>query len=385
MKFSFFYHSLVSDWNHGNAHFLRGVVSELMERGHAVSVFEPSDSWSRDNLLRHEGSTALMAFGRAYPHLQSYIYEPETLNLPRIASESDVVLVHEWNEPWLVNRLGDLRRRDDSFRLLFHDTHHRIISDRNWLKRFRLEHYDGVLAFGEVISEVYRYLGWNHRVWTWHEAADTRMFFPRPLPENVARRDVVWVGNWGDDERSRELEDFLLRPCRELQLDSTLYGVRYPQTVLQQLAADNINYRGWLANFQVPEIFAQHRATIHVPRRYYRDHLPGIPTIRPFEAMACGIPLITAPWEDCEQLFTAGKDYLIAHNTSEMKRLLNDVLHDDEFAQSLAQHALNTIREHHSCTHRVDQLMALLENDLGLSDSPTPTGTTTGRHQHASL
>ena len=43
MKFAFFYHSLQSCWNHGNAHFLRGVVRELASRGHDVTLFEPAD------------------------------------------------------------------------------------------------------------------------------------------------------------------------------------------------------------------------------------------------------------------------------------------------------------------------------------------------------
>ena len=34
MRIVLFVHSLVSDWNHGNAHFLRGVVRELLARGH---------------------------------------------------------------------------------------------------------------------------------------------------------------------------------------------------------------------------------------------------------------------------------------------------------------------------------------------------------------
>ena len=45
------YHSLVSDWNHGNAHFLRGVVTELQDAGHTVDVYEPEDGWSRRNLV----------------------------------------------------------------------------------------------------------------------------------------------------------------------------------------------------------------------------------------------------------------------------------------------------------------------------------------------
>ena len=52
-------HSLVSDWNHGNAHFLRGVVSELLDRGHDVRVFEPLDGWSRANLVVDQGRVAV--------------------------------------------------------------------------------------------------------------------------------------------------------------------------------------------------------------------------------------------------------------------------------------------------------------------------------------
>jgi spore maturation protein CgeB len=46
-----FYHSLLSDWNHGNAHFLRGVVTELLSRGHQVAVYEPRDAWSVRKLI----------------------------------------------------------------------------------------------------------------------------------------------------------------------------------------------------------------------------------------------------------------------------------------------------------------------------------------------
>ena len=51
MRVVVFCHSLVSDWNHGNAHFLRGVLSELIARGHEVRVWEPEGAWSLKNLL----------------------------------------------------------------------------------------------------------------------------------------------------------------------------------------------------------------------------------------------------------------------------------------------------------------------------------------------
>jgi spore maturation protein CgeB len=368
MKFSFFYHSLESDWSHGSAHFLRGVVAELLSRGHEVQVFEPDDSWSRENLLSDHGAAALNAFYDAYPGLSSRAYSRSNLDMERVAEESDVVLVHEWNEPWLVNGFGELRNRlqaggnhDLDFCLLFHDTHHRAISDPSWLHRFRLDYYDGVLAFGEVLSDLYRKNGWTQNVWTWHEAADTRVFYPREPNPDLPSGELVWVGNWGDDERAAELEKFFFKPVHELQLHSHVYGVRYPRAILQKFALEGIHYCGWLPNFRVPEIFANHRVTLHVPRRYYVSSLPGVPTIRPFEAMACGIPLVSAPWDDNEGLFTAGVDYLLAKDGQQMRRHLHALLHDGDLALAQSEQALKTIRTRHTCAHRVDQLLTILD------------------------
>ena len=55
MKIVMFYHSLVSDWNHGNAHFIRGIVTELLAQGHEVRVLEPESGWSRQNLILEQG------------------------------------------------------------------------------------------------------------------------------------------------------------------------------------------------------------------------------------------------------------------------------------------------------------------------------------------
>ena len=50
MRIVMFCHSLVSDWNHGHAHFLRGIASELLARGHDLEIYEPADAESRVNL-----------------------------------------------------------------------------------------------------------------------------------------------------------------------------------------------------------------------------------------------------------------------------------------------------------------------------------------------
>jgi spore maturation protein CgeB len=357
MRFALFYHSLISDWNHGNAHFLRGVARELLARGHEVRVFEPEDAWSVQNLRADHGDAALAAFSAAYPGLASRRYGA-SLDLDEATDGCDAVIVHEWNEPELVARLGERRTRA-RWKLLFHDTHHRSVTAPHEIARYDLRHYDGVLAFGRVIRDLYRERGWAVRAWTWHEAADVRVFGPRPGAPREG--DLVWIGNWGDEERSAELRAMLIEPVRALDLRARVHGVRYPDGARAELAAAGIAYAGWLPNFAVPDAFARHAVTIHVPRRPYVEALPGIPTIRPFEALACGIPLVSAPWRDDEHLFTAGVDYLVARDGGEMIRQLRAVLADDGLAFELAAHGRATILARHTCGHRVDQLLSILE------------------------
>ena len=355
MKIVYFTHSLRSCWNHGNAHFLRGVLRELQAMGHQVRALEPESNWSFDNLLADAGEDGLAAFRAAYPDLHPETYAPDA-DLHALVDGADLVIVHEWNEPALVAGLGRLRDRDADIRVLFHDTHHRAVSAPTEMQAFDLSGYDGVLAFGETLSEVYRGWGWAGRVWTWHEAADTRLFHPPVVEQD--REGVVWIGNWGDGERTAELELFLFNPVQAAGMPLDIYGVRYPEDARAMLAGYGARYHGWAPNARAPEIFARHLATVHVPRRYYSTILPGIPTIRVFEALACGIPLISAPWQDSEHLFRSG-DYLVARAGEEVTRHLDDLWHDPAMRAELVASGLETIRARHTCAHRARELLAI--------------------------
>jgi spore maturation protein CgeB len=109
MRIVLFCHSLVSDWNHGNAHFLRGIAAELLGRGHDVQVFEPADAWSVQNLVADRGPDAIAAYRTAYPQLSSERYDPAALDLDRALDGADLVLVHEWNTHELVRAIGERR------------------------------------------------------------------------------------------------------------------------------------------------------------------------------------------------------------------------------------------------------------------------------------
>lgn len=355
MRIVMFYHSLLSDWNHGNAHFLRGIVSELLSRGHSVSVYEPKDSWSFKNLVSSYGYGSIRQLLSVYPWLRSVRYEMDSLDLDSALDGADLVIVHEWNDHGLVKKIGE-KRRTSGFKLLFHDTHHRSVTEPENMSAYDLSNYDGVLAFGEVIKDIYLTRSWAQKAWVWHEAADVKVFSPRGRPDEPDN-DLVWIGNWGDEERSEEIREFIIGPVQDLGLKARMHGVRYPEHALAALDEAGIQYKGWLPNFAVPQVFASAKATVHVPRRPYAKALPGIPTIRVFEALACGIPLVTAPWDDSEGLFDPGGDYLTVRSGSEMKMILSELLNDKDMREELSRNGRDTILKRHTCRHRADELL----------------------------
>jgi spore maturation protein CgeB len=358
MRIVVFCHSLRSDWNHGNAHFLRGVVWELRRRGHDVAVYEPDGGWSVSNLVAERGPLALAGFRAAYPGLDSAVYEEGGPDLDAALAGAGLVLVHEWTDPALVARIGEHRKARGGYRLLFHDTHHRSATDPEAVGAFDLSGYDGVLAFGRVVRDLYLEHGWAKAAFTWHEAADVRLF--RPIPGGSPEGDLVWIGNWGDEERTAELREFLLEPVRALRLRARVHGVRYPDAGRAALADAGIEYRGYLPNHEVPAVFSRFRVTVHVPRRPYARALPGIPTIRPFEALACGIPLVSAPWEDAEGLFRPGLDYRVARDGAEMARHLRELLSAPGEARAQAERGRASVLARHTCAHRVDELFRIV-------------------------
>jgi spore maturation protein CgeB len=352
--------------------------------GHEVVVLEPHKGWSLENLMSEPcGEEALRRFAEAYPELRITEYEPADITEKGRWREAlpdfDIVVVHEWNPPELAHALLAMRP-EMGYRILFHDTHHRASSSPKQIQLFGIDRFDGVVAFGEVLRSVYRKQFGMMRVWTLHEAADTTVFRPLKKPavlqfgapiEDLSeeseelKQDVVWIGNWGDNERSEEIREFLVRPALKMQdRRFTIHGVRYPEEAQRELCAAGVRYGGYLANLNAPAVYAASRLTVHVPRQQYAQEMVGIPTIRVFEALACGIPLISAPWSDVEGLFREG-DVLFATNCEEMRCAMVRLLERPEEAEAQAARGLETVLARHTCAHRAEELTAICEEVLG--------------------
>ena len=365
LRLAYFAHSFRSDWNNGNAHFLRGLMRAMVAMGHSVKLLEPASDWSMENLQAEaEGEDALAQFAQTYPELkiETYASQEQDDLLCEHLRDRDVVILHEWNPPALARLL--LRMRDKlNFLLIFHDTHHRASSSPQQIELFGLDRFDGLLVFGEVLRTIYRERFGLTRVWTLHEAADVSVFRPQAVEERTS--DVVWIGNWGDEERSAEIRQFLLQPAASLAgaRRFMIYGVRYPLDGLEALAQAGVRYGGYLPNLQAPGVYGASGVTVHIPRRQYSSAMPGIPTIRVFEALACGIALVSAPWQDSEQLFRKG-DFLSVSDGEQMKHALESLLTNSAKAQDQAARGLETVLARHTCDHRAQELTQICEELL---------------------
>ena len=364
LRIAYLAHSMRSDWNNGNAHFLRGLMRALTALKHRVTVFEPAADWSINNLgTEEEGQRSLADFTRIYADLDVQTYdanEAEEKWRERLCN-FDIVILHEWNAPSLAQCLLTLRE-PLGFKLLFHDTHHRASSSPEQMQQFGLQRFDGILAFGEALRTIYRKRFNIARVWTLHEAADTSVFHPQAAEQK--QTDVVWIGNWGEGERSAEIQEYFLNPALHLATRRfTIYGVRYPQTGLRALEQARVGYGGYLPNLDAPAVYASAKLTVHIPRQQYSSAMTGIPTIRVFEALACGIPLLSAPWQDTEQLFRPG-DFRYVRSGFEMTSAIEALLSDPAAAHDQAARGLETILAHHTCAHRAHQLTAICQELL---------------------
>ena len=138
------------------------------------------------------------------------------------------MLVHEWNSHELVRRIGEHRARARRYRLFFHDTHHRSVTDPDAMAAYDLRHYDGVLAYGGVIRDLYREQRLGARARGPGTRRRTRASSGRMPRRERSRRPGLdrQLGRWRAHARNRE---FLIEPVKELGLKARVYGVRYPR------------------------------------------------------------------------------------------------------------------------------------------------------------
>jgi spore maturation protein CgeB len=365
MKIVFFGRSLHAD-SGDEIHFLRGIAGELSARGSEVVFYE-----TRPGPSGEQAGNAKRDLRKLYPELRVERCDPG-FDPEQAVERASLVIVHELTEPGVASALGKLRLKSRGWELFFHDTHRAGVTDKgaDWPD---LTGYDAVLACAEALRERYVMAGWARRAFTWHEAADVRIWTPERGPGSglpmQALADVVWEEPGTDGTIPELWHEFLLRPLAALRLGASAFGARHSSAAILELKRAGVDYLGALPNHRLPEVFRRHRVALHVPSLRTRD-LPGMPSLRFFEALAVGVPLVSAPFRDAEELFRRG-DYVSVANTEQMKRALRDLICNPALRDAIATRGRETILARHTCAHRADELLSILGRFQGVR-TPAP-------------
>jgi spore maturation protein CgeB len=84
------------------------------------------------------------------------------------------------------------------------------------------------------------------------------------------------------------------------------------------------------------------------------------PCVGLFEAAACGVPVISDPWEGLDYFFRPGAEIFIAETAEDVLRIVHDT--DDSQARMVGERARRRVLARDTAEHRVRQLEQHLQD-----------------------
>ena len=274
------------------------------------------------------------------------------------------MIVHEWNEPALVaahrRGCGGAAAR---FTLLFHDTHHRAVSDPDAIRALRPRRLRRRARLRRGARARSTAAGAGATASSPGTRPPTSRLF-RPPADEAQRDGLVWIGNWGDDERSaRAATNSCSSRRRRPACALDVHGVRYPDAgaatcwplrrALSRLAAER---RG--AARSSPAISRPSTCRAASTSRRCPASRPSASSRRWPAASRWS----RAPWERRGGPVPARRrTYLVARDGAEMTRHLARAARRPGAARRARRAAASRrSARRHTCAHRVDELLAIV-------------------------
>jgi spore maturation protein CgeB len=177
---------------------------------------------------------------------------------------------------------------------------------------------------------------------------DPELYFPEPQPRAIW--DLGYMGTYSAD-RQPTLEALLLEPARRWpQGRFAVAGAQYPAGLRWP---GNVDYREHLPPADHRGFYNQQRYTLNVTRA---DMIAAgwSPSVRLFEAAACGTPIVSDRWEGIETLFVPGREILLADSPEQVVSILRDLKEDER--RALGERARLRVLAEHTAAHRAEQL-----------------------------
>src|SRR4051812_11868976 len=340
--------SITSSWGNGHATTWRGLIKGLARRGHRVLFLERDVPWYSENRDLH-----------AWPFCEIELYHSlADLNDRfggRVAA-ADAVIVGSYVPDGIA--VGDWASAKAQGRAAFYDIDTPITlaalerGDCAYLSLAQLPFYDLYLTFtgGPALAKIEQ-MG-SPQAAPLYCSVDPDVHAPMPTRR---RWELGYLGTYSPD-RQPALEEMLLSPARDYPgRRFVVAGAQYPASVTWP---ENVTHIAHLPPGEHPWFYCAQRFTLNLTRADMRA-MGYSPSVRLFEAAACGVPVITDPWKGLEEFFSPGEEILVANSNRDVVDVLEKT--SPERRDQIAQAARSHVLAHHTAMHRAAELEALLE------------------------
>jgi spore maturation protein CgeB len=347
--------SITSSWGNGHATTYRALARQLAARGHSVTFLERDAPWYAQN--RDLPSPAFAA-----THVYGSVAELRRRHA-NLIGKADLVIVGSYVPDGIA--IGEWVTSHATGVTAFYDidTPVTLAALRNggssYISKGLIPRYDLYLSFtgGPTLQRLEHEFG-ARMARPLYCSVDIDSYFPEPREPHW---DIGYLGTYSDD-RQPTLTELMLTPARRFGgCRFVVAGAQYPPTVCWP---ENVRRIAHLPPHQHRAFYNAQRYTLNVTRR---DMIRAgwSPSVRLFEAAACGTPIITDYWDGLEEFFEPGRDILVARRSGDVASYLHDLTEDDRVA--IGARARRRVLARHTAGHRVEELEAYTADVAGTS------------------
>ncbi len=349
MRIVFLGLSITSSWGNGHATTYRGLVRELTANGHDVLFLERDQPWYAENR-----DMPRPPFGETRLYRSVAELKRRFINEIR---EADCVLVGSFVPDGI--EVGEWVTRHAEGVTAFYDIDTPITlskieqGDCDYISSDLIPRFSLYLSFtgGPTLRKIERLLG-SPMARALYCSVDPQLYYS----EATRRRWTLgYLGTYSDD-RQPALNRFLIEPAAQLPRERfVVAGPQYPRSIRWGKNVERIIH---LEPRKHRAFYNAQRFTLNVTRA---DMIQAgySPSVRLFEAAACGIPLISDDWAGLSELFVPGEEILIARTSEDVLEILREM--PEGAARKIGQRARERVLAEHTAAHRAAELETLIE------------------------
>ncbi|WP_052027091.1 CgeB family protein [Rhodovulum sp. PH10] len=337
--------SITSSWGNGHATTYRALIEALAARGHAVTFLERDVAWYRANRDLADPPWCRVALYRDFAELGRFAplvrdadlvivgsFVPEGAAVARWATDTAAGITAFYDIDTPVTLAGLVR------------------GDIDYLDAAVIPLFDLYLSFtgGPTLALIEQTFG-ARAARPLHCAVDPKIHAPQDVSPTLA---LGYIGTYSPD-RQPPLERLLIEPARRLpQMSFAVAGPQYPPDIAWPANVARIDH---LPPHEHARFYCSQRFTLNVTRA---DMVAAgfSPSVRLFEAAACGVPIITDRWAGLDTFFTPGTEILIADGGAEVMEILREM--PEERRRAIADAARRRVLRDHTAEHRAAELEA---------------------------